>query len=384
MKENLYHIIKYIIIGVFILAVGCIEPFDPDIKRYENVLVVDGTYTNEDEDQFVRLSRSFGYYDLEEVLVTGAVVAVFDDEGNNAVYVERSPGLYRLDRDIMPGVVGRSYKLIIETEDEKVYESDYEILKKPIEIDSLFYEVLEDIETLNGNVDGLQLYLNSKDEDAETHYYRWDWTETWEFYVPYQKPGYEMKRVCWRESISPSITIANTLRLVEDYNYRQKLNFVSTNSNKLLTLYSINVRQYSLTAKAYDFWRKLELANEHTGSLFDPPPTPVTGNMQNVDNPYEPVLGYFQVSGVSEKRIFISRAELPGTMDLTTGNEHCSSMEVIGEGLDALQGGWYLLYRYMWMDTIHTSMSSHVDCYDCTMNGDNHKPDFWIDLDELE
>lgn len=383
MRMHQRHIRKYIILGIFGLIAGCIEPFEPDIDRYENVLVVDGTLTNEDEDLFVRLSRTFGYYDLEELMVIGAVVAVMDDEGNSAIYDEISPGLYKLDKGIMPGIVGRSYKLMIETADEKVYESDFEILKKPVEIDSVFYEVREDIGTL-GKVDGVQLYLNSKDEESETHYYRWDWTETWEFFVPYQKPGYESKRICWKENISSNITIANTLQLVEDYNYKQKLNFVSTAGNKLLKLYSTNVRQYSLTAKAYDFWRKLELANEHTGSLFDPPPTPVIGNMQNVDDPYEPVLGYFQVSGVSQKRIFISREELPPTMDLTTGNEHCSSMQVIGEGLTELQTGWYLLFRFTWMDTIHTSMSSHVDCYDCTMNGDNLKPDFWIDLDELE
>lgn len=365
---------------LFLLIQGCIEPYEPDISKYEEVLVVDGTFTNLNEDHFVRLTRTYGYNNVEGKLETGAVVAIKNEEGYTAAYVEIAEGIYQLEKGRMPGIIGQSYQLLIKTQDEREYASNFETLKKPVEISNLYYEIEENIPTLTGStLDGLQIYLDSKDEHAETHYYRWDYAETWEFVVAYDKPGYLNRYKCWRTFNSTNISIANTLQLKEDQIFKYKLNFVPATNAKLSRRYSINVKQYSLSAEAYDFWRKLELSNEHTGSLFDPPPTPVLGNVSNVNDPYEPVLGYFEVSGVSEKRIFISRSELPSTMDLTTGNEHCQSQELMGEGMEELQSGWYLLYRYEWMDTIWTLLSSHIDCYDCTQRGENSKPDFWMD-----
>ncbi|MCF8225151.1 MAG: DUF4249 domain-containing protein [Bacteroidales bacterium] len=370
-------------VALLILIPGCIEPYNPDISRYEDILVVDGTFTNIEEDQYLILSRTYGYYESENKMETGAVVVIRNNEGITGTYTEIDDGVYLLQKGTFSGETGKSYQIIIETSDGKHYESGYELLKKPVEIDSVFYDIELDKETLSGEkYDGLQIYLTSGDENNETHYYRWDWEETWEFMVPFVKPGFQNRIKCWRTIHSTNITIASTLNLKEDLIYKQKLNFVTSRNSKLSRVYSILVRQYSLTPEAFDFWRKLELSNEHTGSLFDPPPTPVTGNIENTEDPYEPVLGYFQVSGVSEKRIFIKRSVLPAVFDLTTGNEHCSSLEVMGEGIEEVQDGWYLLQRYTWMDTIWTSLSSHIDCYDCTQRGENVQPEYWIDSDE--
>ncbi len=383
MKYKKQHIEKIVLTVTLLLIAGCIEPFEPDISKYEDALVVDGTFSDLPGEHYVRLARTFAYNESEDHMETGAAVFIRDEDGLTAAYEEVSDGLYRLDSGMFEGKAGKRYQLLIETTDGRHYESTYELLKKAVGIDSLFYEIEEDLLSLSGgSFDGLRIYLNSNDGENGTHYYRWDWTETWEFEVPYQKPGYQNKMRCWKTRNSTSIVIANTLNLKEDRIYRQKLNFISTKTAQLSRIYSINVKQYSLTPEAYEFWRKLELSNEHTGSLFDPPPTPVTGNVENVDDPFEPVLGYFQVSGESEKRIFISRRELPETVDYTSGNEHCESLTVLGEGLRELLDGWYLIYRYEWMDTTWTQFSSHIDCYDCTQNGSNEKPDFWIEFDE--
>lgn len=374
-----YRKIVLSIIAAF-AAGGCVEPYDPDITRYEDVLVIDGTFTNASEDHVLRLARSYGYYDFDTRMETGAVVGVTDDQGNAAFYTETDEGIYTLDHEAFSGVPGRSYKIVIETESGNRYESDYQLLKQPVEIDSLYYEIKEDDPLNSGYArEGLQIYVDARDETESTHYYRWDWTETWEFTVPHKKPGFFNKTKCWDSRDSRSINIFSTTELEEDAISRRKLNFVASSSYVLSRMYTVKVRQYALTLEAYDFWRKLELANEHTGSLFDPPPTPVNGNLQNVDDPYEPVLGFFQVSGVSEKRIFIDRANLPKSLDLTTGNEHCEGLVVMGEGLNELQSGWYLLERYWLFDTLWTSMSSNVDCYDCTMKGTNIRPEFWPD-----
>jgi hypothetical protein len=374
--------IKYLLL-MLIAASGCIEPFDPDISRYEEVLVVEGSFSDLPGDHYVRLSTTMQYSDATPGMVTGAAVAIRDSDGNVATCREIEDGVYLLDSGLMEGVVGKSYQLIVETIDGNRYESAYEMLKKAVDIDSVYYEIESNIPGSPGNQgNGLQIYVDAEDPGGETGYYRWDWVETWEFTVPYYKPGFTNKVKCWTIRPSSGISIESTIQLEKDIVYRHKLNFVSGSSNRLVRQYSLLVRQFSLSEEAYDFWRKLELANEHTGTLFDPPPTPVTGNLENVNDPLEPVLGYFEVSGVSEKRIFISHDELPANFRVATGNEHCEALEVMGDGQQELSRGWLLLFRYEFMDTLWTRMSNRMDCYDCTLKGENVRPDYWIDAEE--
>jgi hypothetical protein len=46
------------------------------------------------------------------------------------------------------------------------------------------------------------------------------------------------------------------------------------------------------------------------GSLFDPPPGTVKGNLYNAGDPNELILGYFSVSGVSYKRFWANPQSL--------------------------------------------------------------------------
>lgn len=373
---------KYLLM-LLIAAPGCIEPFEPDISRYEQVLVVEGSFTDLPGNHYVRLSTTMQYSDATPDMVTGAAVAIKNSDGMTETYREIEDGVYLLDSGLMEGVIGKSYQLIVETLDGKRYESAFEPLKGGVKIDSLYYEIeSNDSDSAAVQGDGLQLYIDAEDPRGETGFYRWDWEETWEFTVPYSKPGFERKRKCWKTRLSSEISIESTVQLERDIVYRHKLNYISRSTNRLSRQYSLLVKQFALSREAYDFWRNLELANEHTGTLFDPPPTPVTGNMENVNDPLEPVLGYFEVAGVTEKRIFISRSELPAYFWVPTGNEHCESLEVMGEGLQELSEDWLLLFRYEFMDTLWTRMSNRIDCYDCTLKGENIRPDFWIDAEE--
>ena len=58
---------------------------------------------------------------------------------------------------------------------------------------------------------------------------------------------------------------------------------------------------------------------EEQGGLYDPIPKPLTGNVSCVDDPSEPVLGYFSVSAVSSRRLFIEN----DTLKYTPGGQYC-------------------------------------------------------------
>jgi hypothetical protein len=383
MMLKLRHIAIIVCVIISSMIPSCIEPFEPEIDRYEDIMVVDGVYTDADEPMYVRLSRTSSYYDQKEELISGAFVVIVNDSGAVELYNEVSTGYYRLAQGKMPGEAGRSYKLVVETLDGDRYESDFQELKKAVEIDSVYFEVAEGLTTGSRLSDNkVTFYLDSKDEEGLTQYYSWDWTETWKYEAPHHKPGFEDRKICWRNFHSNEIVVNNTSRLTEDYNFKKELYTIDGMSSRLHVQYSTIIRQYSISRTTYEFLSKLQELNEQSGSIFDSPPNPVVGNMQNVNDPFEPVLGYFQVSGVSETRIFLSAEDLPKEFASSNGYDHCNFLQVQGEGFGELAAGWLLLERFEWMDTIWTNMTSHNDCYDCTAAGSNDEPDFWIEIDE--
>jgi hypothetical protein len=68
--------------------------------------------------------------------------------------------------------------------------------------------------------------------------------------------------------------------------------------------YSILVRQIALDYNAYLYWQALLGSTELTGSLFDPQPGQVTGNIHSVTNPKEPVFGSVSVSTATDEKDF--------------------------------------------------------------------------------
>ena len=374
-----YHIIRVLVLMILLLPGACIESFDPDIEKYENILVVEGIITDKKEVYTVRLSRTLKFNENRPIMVTGALVEVLDDLGNLFTFTESSDGIYTSDTSSFVGVPGRSYMLMIQTDDGSNYASSSDLLKAAPPIDSVFHSYKEISLPGNELLQGIEIFLDTNDPQDETRFYRWEWIETWEFSVPYTKLGYEAREFCWASAPSDQIVIASTMQLSSDVVNDQLLYFVNNRSNRLLKTYSTLIRQYALTENTYSFWRKIELLSEHTGSLFDPPPASVTGNVSNINIPNEPVLGFFQVSGVAEKRLFFKHEELPSLFRAPTEYEFCSTVDVVGPGETYIQKGWIVMLRYLDLGIEHTILINYAACYDCTARGSNRRPDYWID-----
>jgi hypothetical protein len=74
--------------------------------------------------------------------------------------------------------------------------------------------------------------------------------------------------------------------------YDQPIIFIPIATQRLSVLYTIMVRQYGLTEAAYNFLYMMEQNSEALGTIFDPQPSQLTGNIQCLTNPSEPVVGY--------------------------------------------------------------------------------------------
>lgn len=372
----------------------CVEPFSPEIDRYEDILVVDGLLTNDSIPPFVRLSRSLSYASKENITESKALVVIIDDEGKEIPLEETGKGFYQAGADEIAGKAGHQYKLKIQTKDGKVYESEFESLKEVPDIDSIYY-CYEEHSSNSGDElrKGLQIYLDTHDANNNTWYYRWEWEETWEIEVPYPSgsllvnneivPRREQVARCWVGERSRNILIASSDNLNEDVIQQFPLQYVNTLSNKLFFRYSILVKQYALSQETYHYWQQLQDMNENLGTLFDQQPTQVIGNVKNVDDPEEPVLGYFEVASVKKDRIFIERNELPPGTAVAYGFDGCFESQIlVDRNLDSLKtylakGYFFIGYDANEAGDPKYALNKNKACTDCTVVGTNRKPSFW-------
>ncbi len=370
---------------ILILAVAglnrCIEPFEPDIERYDNLLVVDATITDLEEQYVVYLRRSFPYNDNEWLPERDATVAVEDEDGNRYSFYQGryKRGRYYSGTGQFVGEAGKKYRIHITTKEGKEFRSDWEYMKPSPGISDLYYEYEEYLDDNNEKVQGIRIYLDTEDTDNETRYYRFEWEETWEYTTPLLHPNNAAIEFCYRDDSSGLLQLARTDNLTSDRLNKHEVVFVSNSTNRLGRTYSINVKQYALHLDAYEFFDHVINVNQNMGTLFDPIPVSVRGNISCITDPNEPVLGYFTASGVSEKRLMVHREDLPKSLYVPSGYEFCETIYVQEpeEWTNYIEEGWIYYAQYYDRGILTTMMVNATSCYDCTTLGYTKKPDYW-------
>lgn len=369
----------FYIILLLVIYSNCVQEFEPSRQGYDNLLVVDGILKGGAESFEVRLSRTVPIDTNAFVPEQYANIRLTSGSGESYDLYESKPGIY-MSYGQIPAQVGETYHLIIYTRDGNQYESDPVLMRDTPPID----EVGFDYEKRPwAGVNGAQIFVNTHDPENKTHYYRWEWDETWIFYTPYSSNIYwdngvimdrtENINTCWKHGKSTSIDIFSTKSLNEDRVNKYPLLFVSNETDRIRWKYSINVRQYSLSEESYNYWKELQKSTENLGTLFDPQPSTVYGNIHNVADEKEVVLGFFDASQVREQRIFINRSDLPGS-DFPNYYSMCTDSIVQQNMIPQMILYGYMLINYEFMIGYHMSFPS---CIDCTLKGTNKRPDFW-------
>jgi len=377
-----------------VLLTDCKKPYNPPaITSPGSYLVVEGVINAGSDSTIIKLSRtvnlSSGTTNNPE---TGAIVSV--QSSTNATYplVETSTGSYAvagLNLDIT-----KTYRISIKTSNNQQYLSDLVPVKVTPPVDSVGF-------TVQSN--GIQLYVNTHDPNNNTHYYRWDYIETWQFHAKYYS-AYITNGVaivprtadqdiysCFGNDASSTILLGSSAKLSQDVIYQSPLTSVVSTSEKLETKYSILVNQYALTSDAYNFYTNLKKNTEQLGSIFDAEPSEIAGNIHNVNNAAEPVIGYISACTVQSKRIFIANAQLPTSWlpDYPYDCELDSMWYDVPKSKPPLNEVAYYLIPlnsgiipaqafYVPGDPNPAGfLSSDSECLDCTLRGTKTQPSFW-------
>ncbi|MBW6500307.1 MAG: DUF4249 domain-containing protein [Bacteroidales bacterium] len=360
---------------MILLFAGCTIEFKPEIMEDKELLVVSGLITDQAVSNRVVLSRStpIGNQIISNAL-TGALVTVTDENGVVTTLTETSPGIYSTDSTTFRGRVGGHYALNIFAEGGN-YETDFVEMKPVPQIGALYYEkVVITASTDSSRIDeGCRIYLDSYDPTGKCLFFRWGFVETWEYHIPY--PVVNSK--CWATERSDRILIKNTSVYNQARISKYPVIFITNRTTRLQIKYSILVNQYSITETEYNFWEKVQSVNENVGGLYDMTPMAIPGNIRCTSRPEETVLGYFSVSAVAEKRLFVEDQflGLPHfytycVTDTLTGflpeEGLNSSYWVVDDNGNEIPPWWVI--------------TTYRECGDCVTDAERIKPDYWDDF----
>ena len=373
---------------LFIICIGintsCKKPYNPPaISANNRFLVIDGTLINSpDSPTVITLSRTVRLTDTTTASSpeAGATVSAESKTGQFFSFNELPNGIYQSNPLVLNAA--DQYRLNITTSSGDQYQSDFVEVKQTPPIDSITWQQQNDV----------LIYANTHDPVNNTKYYRWDFTETWQYRAPLESElGVEnglmyyvedhpaaQKFNCWSTDSSTEILLGSSVALSQDVISMAPIATVLQNSVKLNVRYSILVKQYALTDKAFQYFQILKKNTENLGSIFDAQPTQLTGNIHSVKNPGEVVIGYFTASSMQQKRIFIDNSQVSNWHYLYPGRE-CDEILIEQNPVN------YLIYDYP--DTAYSAYYfsgrtglkiSRVSCLDCTLQGGtNQKPSYW-------
>ncbi|MFA9389943.1 MAG: DUF4249 domain-containing protein [Prolixibacteraceae bacterium] len=304
------------------LLCNCVERYF--IEEHETIqprLVIEGTISDGCEQPVVIVSRSSSTDKAEFIPVSNCEVEVTDANGNVFEFKEDldNRGHYSSSIDSKFLYIGNRFKLQVITPDNEVCTSSNEEMLPCPPIDSVYYELSQQATSDPAvNIDGLQFYIDFDASDYFGPYYRWVLDETYEYHSSFPKKNYldingrlvnspidYSTYVCYKTSTVDEISILSTKKLIQNTYRQRKLLFVDNLTQRLLYNYSLLVKQRSLSESAYFYWEKFKKNEKETTGFFTKQPIMVVGNIRNLNDSSNVVLGYFSVSSETTKRIVI-------------------------------------------------------------------------------
>lgn len=369
-----------------VIDLSCKKPYSPPAIGVNNrFLVIDGTLVNStDSPSVFILSRTVKLTDstFASSPEPGAIVSVEGENGDTHNFSELPGGIYQSTPITLN--TASKYRLKITISSGEDYASDFVTVTQAPPIDSLTWQQQNDV----------MIYLDTHDQLNNTKYYRWDYTETYQYEAPLnaelsQSNGrlYYVDNTpnqtydCWRSVNSTDILLGSTIALSQDVISKAPIAIVPQNSQKISIKYSILVKQYALTSDAYQYFSILKKNTENLGSIFDAQPTQLTGNIHSVKKPDEVVIGFFTASAVTQKRLFITKYDVRDWLFIDT-NLNCDVKSI---GHSPAPDPRFFVYDYP--DTTYYPyyfcgatclMIARRECVDCRVRGGtNQKPSYW-------
>ncbi len=376
----------HIILVLILLCGSCVEPFEPVLEESQEVMVISGMVTDVPGLHTLTVSQSSSYKLPVFQGVDFCTVSVENQEGELVHYSNVGEGIYEADLPDSFLDVGDAASLMVITPGDRVYRSSFDTIHPCPELDSIYWE--------QGNQEtpdpdftrpGIQFYLDMSGKPSDSRNIFWQVEETWEYWASLfgthimwgwgttEKFRSNVIYKCWKTYPLDHVYITSTRSQSVNELRRLPLNFVSNETDRLSVTYSLKVKQQSLSSEAYDYWQRMNYQAVESGGFYEKQPASVIGNIFNVDDPEELVLGSFYATQLKEKRIFVKNNNL---FDFSVPHMECEyePTSTIWQNRDKIK---FPIYIYN-PGNFQPTFWGPEECFDCRVQGgDTIRPLNW-------
>ena len=265
---------------IFILLVGfmaCEKVVVVNLPSPQNLIVVQGWLTDSLGNQPIRLTRSNGFSDKNQVLPIQDAQVIVQARSTDEVYTYSyvSNGFYDADTPYKgTSEIEYRLKVVINTLEIR---SEWDELPNPVSIGNIQVDSFEENDPNNSDQQITIFYpkITTTDPENQKNYYRWVFYKNDEVF-----------------NASELITIQND-RLFDGNFIPNNFQIFGYDSGDKMT-----VQLQSISSTAHDYLSLLKSQITTLGTSSGTTPAIVIGNLAYVNDPYQQVLGYFgAVSG---------------------------------------------------------------------------------------
>jgi hypothetical protein len=276
------------IVTTVVLLATCVDPLGFERRQEDTLLVVDGRLNLNDSVQMLSLTRTAvvgrsARFPPE----AGATVTLLEDGKPVGSYIEQDPGVYEIFR--FKPQIGKSYSIDIQLNSGERYRSQAEIMPPPVRLDTAYF-------TYNGDRT-LTLFARTPiPAQGEPPYLRWRIRHVYQRTDQYCG-GLDDVRVCYYELFRPTDNQLVPLLDGKALERGSTVEFPIVNARVIDSIFGevtfYTIFQESMPGNVFRYWEKVNTLITQTGSIFDAPPGQIRGNVFNVENQEELVLGVF-------------------------------------------------------------------------------------------
>jgi hypothetical protein len=298
-----------LVLGLLLLFSGCFKEIFFENVPDEQILVVQGTITDVPSSRTIFLSYTAPFGQQNGERISAAQIDLIDDKGKKWPYVEVLKGRYVMRDSQLRILPGERYFVEIKLANGEAFRSELQKMPRSSQIDDLrlTFNQLEDDRPLRvwadvsalGNQDGtfLRWSLLRIARKQEVDQFR---IRPFSLDIPTPKTCYITYSVN-----EQSILLFGTERK-DDFKLKQQELAAIPTDRTFADRNMVQVVQYSLPEAAYQYYRKINTITNQVGTIFDPPPAKVRGNILQTTDPDRIILGYVDLAAVDTAVAFVN------------------------------------------------------------------------------
>lgn len=307
---------------ILIILISCEDIIDIEEARRGGDVVIFGAISNSGLEEHITISVTSNLKQRPRS-IDGAEVNICDDQGTCERLLGRGQGQYLFRRDILDIIPGKSYYLEARLITGSTYRSIPQKVPDVFAKDSVNFDFDKNITLLSNGVriekDVLRIKTETELFGEGPVFLRWRVNGTYiilptDFPDPFNNvPPLSF----FSETLQPQTinlfagTTSSGLTLNERILAYKEIDY------KLRYRYFYTTVVYSINRESYEYWDEVNIVANTNGSIFDIPPAALVGNLFNVEDPTEKVLGYFEVSNATLTRFETFPSDIPFTVPET-------------------------------------------------------------------